>query len=110
VSAAPRDPPRQSEAQRIDKWLWFARFFKARERAAAFIEEGRMRLAHPGGATERVAKPSQLVRQGDVLTFVLGQAVRVVRVEAPGRRRGPLAEAKLLYTDLSQKGHDSNVI
>jgi ribosome-associated heat shock protein Hsp15 len=93
----------EQPAQRIDKWLWFARLFKARERAQHFIEEGRMRLAHPGGAPERVLKPSQLVRPGDVLTFALGRQVVVLRIEAIGSRRGPPAEAQRLYTELGQK-------
>lgn len=91
--------------QRIDKWLWFARLFKARAPAARFIEEGRLRLARPGLAPERVAKPSQLVHPGDVLTFAIGPTVRVLRVEAVGRRRGPPAEARGLYTDLADKTH-----
>jgi ribosome-associated heat shock protein Hsp15 len=97
-------------AQRIDKWLWYARFFRAREQAAAYIEDGRMRLAHPGGPAQRVAKPSQLLRPGDILTFALGPTVHVVRVEAAGQRRGPPADARRLYTDLSEKDHVSNVI
>jgi ribosome-associated heat shock protein Hsp15 len=93
----------EQPAQRIDKWLWYARLFKARERAQRFIEEGRMRLAHPGSAPERVLKPSQLVRPGDVLTFALGRKVRVLQIEAIGGRRGPPAEAQRLYSDLAEK-------
>jgi len=99
--------------QRIDKWLWFARLFKARERAARFVEEGHMRLAHEGSSPARVLKPSQLVRRGDVLTFALGRSVRVLRVEAIGARRGPPAEAQRLYTDLNapaEKGQQNDVV
>jgi ribosome-associated heat shock protein Hsp15 len=100
----------EERTQRIDKWLWFARLFKARERAARFIEDGHMRLAHVGGAPERVVKSSQLVRPGDVLTFALGRGVRVLRIEAVGKRRGPPAEARRLYTELGQKGQSDNVV
>ena len=81
---------------RLDKWLWHARFAKSRAIAARLATEGAMRL---NGA--RVAKPSAAVKPGDVLTFALGRHVRVVRVRAPGRRRGPAPEARELYDDLA---------
>jgi ribosome-associated heat shock protein Hsp15 len=89
-----------SSGQRIDKWLWHARLFQARARAAVFVEEGRVRLAHPGGPPQRVTKASQTIKPGDVLTIALPSAVRVLRIEALGRRRGPPAEACLLYAEL----------
>jgi len=100
-AAAPEDP--RLGGQRIDKWLWFARLFKARERAARFVEEGRLRLERPGSEPARVVKPSQLVRPGDILTFALGRQVRVLKIEAMGKRRGPPAEAQKLYTELAAK-------
>ncbi|MBI1213187.1 MAG: RNA-binding S4 domain-containing protein [Alphaproteobacteria bacterium] len=82
--------------QRIDKWLWFARFYKSRTLAAEMIAEGRVRLNG-----ERCVKTSQIVRAGDVLTFAAGANVRVVRVISGGVRRGPATEARTLYEDLS---------
>ena len=82
-------------AIRLDKWLWHARFFKSRSLAAAACG-GPMRLNG-----QLVAKPAQPVRPGDVLTFVQAREVRVVRVLAPGTRRGPAAEAQALYEDLT---------
>ncbi|MCB1388254.1 MAG: RNA-binding S4 domain-containing protein, partial [Rhodobacteraceae bacterium] len=78
-----------------DKWLWHARFFKSRSLAASACA-GPMRLNG-----QPVAKPSQPVRPGDVVTFVQARDVRVVRVRAPGLRRGPASEAQALYDDLS---------
>jgi ribosome-associated heat shock protein Hsp15 len=46
-------------------------------------------------------KASALVKPGDVLTFPLGQGVRVVRILALGLRRGPAGEAATLYEDLA---------
>lgn len=80
---------------RLDKYLWHARFFKSRSQASAFILSGRLRL---GGAV--ISKAHQPVRVGDVLTFPLGPRIRVVRVLALGTRRGPPAEARLLYEEL----------
>ena len=80
---------------RIDKWLWQARFFKTRSLAAAVVSSGHLRL---NGA--KMAKPGHDLRPGDVLTFPQASRIRVVRVLAPGDRRGPAAEAQLLYADL----------
>lgn len=81
---------------RVDKWLWHARFFKTRSRAAKLVSDGRLRLN-----AERVSKSSTLVGAGDTLTFPQGRVIRVVRVVAPGTRRGPAAEAEALYEDLT---------
>lgn len=83
-------------ALRLDKWLWHARFFKSRSQAAAFCAEGRLRLNR-----RHIGRASAALRVGDVLTFPLGNAIRVVRVLALGKRRGPPAEARTLYQDLS---------
>jgi ribosome-associated heat shock protein Hsp15 len=82
--------------QRIDRWLWFARLLKSRTLAAAFVNSGKLRLNG-----ERVAKASRAVKAGDVLTFPLGEHVRVLKVLDPGFRRGPAPEARGLYEDLS---------
>ncbi|HET8729354.1 MAG TPA: RNA-binding S4 domain-containing protein, partial [Alphaproteobacteria bacterium] len=74
---------------RLDKWLWYARFFKTRSLAARTVGEGRVRV---DGTV--VAKPHWSVRPGQVLTFVQGNHVRVVRVAALGDRRGPAPEAR----------------
>ena len=96
---APRPAPDTARADRIrlDKWLWQARFFKTRTLAADLVRGGRVRV---NGA--RVSKPAQQVGPGDVLTFPQGRQVRVVRVTAPGERRGPASEAQTLYEDLTE--------
>ena len=81
---------------RIDKWLWYARFFKSRSLAARACSGGRVRL---NGKPQ--ARPSAAVRAGDVLTFPQGGRIRVVAVAALGERRGPASEAALLYDDLA---------
>jgi ribosome-associated heat shock protein Hsp15 len=84
------------DAQRIDRWLWYARFLKSRTLAAALAASGKLRVNG-----ERISRPSRLVRPGDVLTFPLGPHIRTVRLLAPGTRRGPAAEARTLYEDLA---------
>ena len=95
AEAAPSKQP--TEKQRIDKWLWQARFFKTRGLAAALAGSGRLRIN-----SEHVAKPAQTVRPGDVLTFPQGERIRVIRIEALGLRRGPAPEARTLYADLAE--------
>lgn len=82
--------------QRIDKWLWQARFFKTRGLAAKLVTGGHCRV---NGT--HVTKASFSVGAGDVLTFPQGRAVRVVEIAALGHRRGPAPEAQALYVDRS---------
>lgn len=83
-----------AETLRIDKWLWFARFFKTRSAAAAVVAEGEVLL---NGAA--VVKTSALVRAGDELVFATGKRRRRVTVLALGERRGPAPEAQALYRE-----------
>lgn len=84
-----------SPGQRIDRWLWCARFSKSRSIAAALVQSGRLRVNG-----ERISKASRNVRPGDVLTFPLGPHIRVIEIAAVGLRRGPASEAMTLYRDL----------
>jgi len=88
-------PPTSSRSQRLDKWLWYARFFKSRSLATRFCASGRLRVN--GAAAGKAHRP---LRVGDVLTFPKGPYIRVVRVRDLGRRRGPAEEARTLYDDL----------
>ncbi|MEM1140618.1 MAG: RNA-binding S4 domain-containing protein [Pseudomonadota bacterium] len=91
----------EAGAQRVDKWLWYARFFKTRSLAGKFVGDGRVRLER-GGQRTRVEKPSHALRPGDILTFPLRGGVFVVQVRAPGTRRGPAAEAQTLYDIIAE--------
>ncbi len=83
------------DSQRLDKWLWYARFFKSRSLATRFCASGKLRVNGHG-----VRKAHQGIRTGDVLTFPKGRDIRVVRVVDLGVRRGPATEAQTLYDDL----------
>lgn len=82
-------------SQRVDKWLWQARFFKTRTLAARTVSEGKVRV---NGT--RISKPARPIAPGDTLTFPQGRAVRLIRILAVGVRRGPASEAQTLYDDL----------
>ncbi|HEY8572063.1 RNA-binding S4 domain-containing protein [Phenylobacterium sp.] len=87
------------DAARVDVWLWRARFFKTRSMSAKFVEEGRVRLTR-SGQESRLDKPSRPVKIGDQLVFAVGGRLIAVTVEGLGERRGPPAEARLLYSTL----------
>ena len=81
---------------RLDKWLWYARFFKTRALATRAIAGGRFRLDG-----EVMSKPHRAAQPGQVLTFMQQDRVRVIRIVELGSRRGPATEAVTLYEDLS---------
>tara|TARA_B100000029_G_scaffold65935_2_gene58851 strand:- start:115 stop:498 length:384 start_codon:yes stop_codon:yes gene_type:complete len=90
-----------STSLRIDRWLWFARFFKSRSLAAKTCVDRKVRV---NGSV--VAKSNHQVRTGDVLTFPQGREIRIVRVVELGTRRGPAAEAQALFEDLTEQTDD----
>ncbi|WP_208351689.1 RNA-binding S4 domain-containing protein [Pseudaestuariivita rosea] len=81
---------------RLDKWLWYARFFKTRSLATKVVTAGKVRV---DGVP--VSKPSRTITPGAVLTFPQGRDIRVVRIVALADRRGPATEAQTLYEDLT---------
>lgn len=91
----PNDMNEPAPTLRIDKWLWWARFFKTRTLAAKVVTGG---LRING---ERTNKSKSAVRAGDTLTFSQGRSIRVIKVVALGERRGPAPEAAALYEDLA---------
>ena len=77
---------------RIDKWLWWARFFKTRSLAAKKISNGAVRVN-----SQRVSKPSAEVTIDDVLTLKQEKIVQVIRVVSLGQRRESYEKAKKMY-------------
>ncbi|MCD9146209.1 RNA-binding S4 domain-containing protein [Pseudophaeobacter flagellatus] len=88
----------QDAKLRVDKWLWYARFFKTRSLAAKQVSAGHLRL---NGT--KITKTAQSITPGDVLSFPQGRQTRVVEVLAIGNRRGPASEAQALYLDKTPK-------
>ena len=84
--------------QRLDKWLWCARFMKARADCARYVAGGLVRLNR-----QPTDKPHAKLRVGDVLTLPVPEGrvgpVRVIRVLALAARRGPAPEARGLYAE-----------
>ena len=86
--------------QRIDIWLYRARFFKTRSQATQCVESGKVRLTR-SGQTQRVGRASFLVSAHDELVFKRGQELIRLRITDIGERRGPAQEARTLYEHLN---------
>tara|TARA_A100001011_G_scaffold123075_1_gene129898 strand:- start:244 stop:570 length:327 start_codon:yes stop_codon:yes gene_type:complete len=86
------------DSLRVDKYLWFARFFKTRSLATKRANGGRIRVNG-----NKIKKSNDPVRVGDILTLAQGDQIRVIRVLDLGTRRGPAQEAQNLYEDITPK-------
>ncbi len=84
------------ESQRIDIWLWHARFFKTRSLSTKTCRAGKVRI---NGQKFTKAKTSVVI--GDVLTFPQANVIRIAKVLGFNIRRGPAPEAQLLYLDMT---------
>lgn len=83
-------------SRRLDQWLWFARLAKSRSLAARLCAAGQVAVNG-----QPVTKAGHMVCAGDAVSVPQGGLRRLVRVEALGTRRGPAAEARLLYEETS---------
>lgn len=88
------------EDQRLDKWLWAARFYKTRSLAAQAIEAGKV---HVNGAT---AKASRNLRPGDLVLMRQPPYTRTVEVLGLSSVRGPAPVAQQLYAETAQSQQD----
>lgn len=80
-------------AERLDKWLWAARFFKTRSLAVEAITGGKVHVA------EQRTKPARLIRTGDRIRIRKGALLMEVVVQGLSKQRRPAAEAALLYEE-----------
>ena len=81
---------------RIDKWLWAARFFKTRALATEAINGGHV---HVNG--QRI-KPARTINVGDEVVITRPPYTFVVDVKVLSEKRGPAAQARLLYQETEQ--------
>lgn len=78
---------------RVDRWLWFTRFYKTRMLASAAVRGGHVRING-----ER-AKPGDRVEPGDILELVTNRLPYRLTVVSIPPRRGPAAEARSCYQE-----------
>ncbi len=93
--SAPQAPEGEAglDPQRLDRWLWCARFYRSRSQAAEAVAGGRV---HVNGVR---VKAAHRVRPGDRLSLSLGSREVEVQVLAPLSRRGPATEARAAYEE-----------
>ncbi len=83
----------QVGAERLDKWLWAARFFKTRSLAAEAVVGGKVHVA------EQRTKPARPIRTGDRIRIRKGDLSVEVVVQGLSKQRRPAPEAVLLYKE-----------
>ena len=84
------------ERQRIDKFLWFARFARTRSLAQKLVTAGHVRINK-----RKTHNAAASVAIGDVLTIAANGTVRVIRIAGFAERRGGAPEEQRLYEDLT---------
>ena len=92
-----------ADALRIDKWLFYTRFYKTRALATAAVAGG-----HVTRNGER-AKPAHPVHVGDALKITRDRFTWHISVSSIPARRGPAKEAQVCYveTDASRAAREA---
>lgn len=89
------------DRHRIDKWLWYVRFFKTRSLAADAVGGGKVKIDG-----ERV-KPAREVHVGQHVTITLaGRAIEVEVLALPARR-GSAPQAQACYAETAKSAERS---
>jgi ribosome-associated heat shock protein Hsp15 len=91
-----KQPEAKDNSQRLDKWLWAARFYKTRGLAVEAINGGKVHL------NKHRAKPSRTIKPDDVLTISKPPYEHVITVLGVAKQRRPAPEAQLLYAETEQ--------
>ena len=97
---------REARTLRIDKWLWFTRFYKTRSLAAKAVTGGHVRI------NGQRAKPARDVGIGDQLAIQRGAVLIECTVLGLPERRGAASEAQACYreTDASIERRELRVL
>ncbi|MDH3304998.1 MAG: RNA-binding S4 domain-containing protein [Gammaproteobacteria bacterium] len=82
-----------NDSLRLDRWLWFTRFYKTRTAAQAAVNGGHVRV---NGERARAATS---VRVGDEIRLVRQQSAYALKILAIPARRGPAKDAQACYEE-----------
>ena len=80
-------------ALRVDRWLWFTRFYKTRSAASKAVQGGHVRV------NGEAARTATLLHVGDRVTLKKQQLTWDLTVTAIPLRRGPAKEAQACYEE-----------
>ncbi len=78
---------------RLDRWLWFTRFYKTRTAASDAVQGGHVRI------NGEPARTATRVRVGDRIRLVRQQLTWEIEVRDIPARRGPAREAQACYEE-----------
>ena len=81
---------------RLDIYLYYIRIFKSRSLASKFISSNRLRVS--GQVTQ---KPHKLISLGDVLTMIINDKIKILKVLDIPNRRGSYSESLNFYEDIT---------
>ena len=82
--------------QRLDKWLWCARFYKTRALAVDAIKAGRVAV------NGQVAKPAKSVNPGDTLVIRQPPYELTLEVRGAAKQRLGAPQARALYEESAE--------
>ncbi len=81
------------DGQRLDKWLWAARFFKTRKLATEAINGGKVHL------NGQRTKPGKEIKPGSRLEITKGPLSWDIEITELSKQRLPAPRARLLYSE-----------
>ena len=81
---------------RLDTYLYYIRIFKSRNIATKFVLSNRLRVS--GQVTQ---KPHKLISLGDVLTMIINDKIKILKVLDIPNRRGSYSESLNFYEDIA---------
>ena len=81
------------DSQRVDKWLWDARFYKTRSLAVEAINGGKVHL------NKNRVKPSRTIKSDDILSISKPPYEHIITVLGLSKQRRPAPEAQQLYVE-----------
>ncbi len=82
-----------NHSQRLDKWLWAARFYKTRSLAVEAINGGKVHVNN-----SRV-KPGRTIKPDDILSISKPPYEHIITVLGFSKQRRPAPEAQQLYIE-----------
>lgn len=85
-----------TDALRIDRWLFFCRFYKTRVLSSAAVSAGHVKL------NDERANPGSRVKPGDRIDLIRDRLPYALTVTAVPSRRGPAKEARECYIEDEQ--------
>lgn len=88
-----KDKQNHQKSMRLDKWLWCARFFKARGQASEAIKSGKIK------SQGKKLKPSHDIKIGEIFSIRRGPFTFEITVLGLASHRGAASEAMLLYRE-----------